>query len=78
MAAASDRQIWDYALAGAAVIVTKDEGFAQRRALGESGPRVVWVRIRNARRRELLVWFSSVLPTVLAALGRGESLIELI
>jgi predicted nuclease of predicted toxin-antitoxin system len=78
MAAASDRQIWDYALAADAVIVTKDEDFAQRRALGENGPRVVWVRIRNTRRRELLVWFSSILPAVLAALERGETLIELI
>jgi predicted nuclease of predicted toxin-antitoxin system len=78
MAAASDRQIWDYALAVGAIIVTKDEDFAQRKALGENGPPVVWVRIRNTRRRELLVWFGSVLPAVITALGRGESLIELI
>jgi predicted nuclease of predicted toxin-antitoxin system len=78
MAAASDRQIWDHALAVEAVIVTKDEDFAQRKALGENGPRVVWVRIRNTRRRELLVWFDSAVPTVLAALERGENLIELV
>ena len=78
IAAASDRQIWDYASAVAAVIVTKDEDFAQRKALGESGPRVVWVRIRNTRRRELLMWLDTALPNILSALERGESLIEVI
>ena len=78
MAAASDRQIWDYASAVTAVIITKDEDFAQRKALGENGPRVVWIRIRNTRRRELLVWFEKALPTLLSALERGESLVEVI
>ena len=43
-----------------------------------NGPRVVWVRIRNTRRRELLVWFDAVLPALIAAVERGERLIELI
>jgi len=78
MMAASDREIWDYALAVDAAIVTKDEDFARRRALAGHGPRVVWVRIRNTRRRELLVWFDAVLPALIAAVERGERLIELI
>ena len=78
MAAASDAQIWDFALRHAAVIVTKDEDFAQRKALVESGPRVVWIRLPNTRRRELLAWFDAALPDMLSALERGESLIELI
>src|SRR5271154_6348389 len=53
LAAATDSQIWDYALATAAVIVSKDEDFAQRKSLVENGPRLVWVRIRNTRRKEL-------------------------
>ena len=78
LAAATDSQIWDYALATAAVIVSKDEDFAQRKSLVENGPRLVWVRIRNTRRKELLAWFVAALPAVLSALERGESLIELI
>jgi len=35
LAAASDEQIWDFALQRAAVIVTKDEDFAQRKALAD-------------------------------------------
>jgi predicted nuclease of predicted toxin-antitoxin system len=78
MANASDRAIWDFALQTAAVIVTKDEDFAQRHVLTGDGPRVVWIRLPNTRRRELLLWFEAILPDVLAALERGETLIEVI
>ncbi|WP_205421243.1 DUF5615 family PIN-like protein [Rhizobium terrae] len=54
---ASDRQIWDTAAALNAAVVTKDEDFAQRRAVTESGPSIVWVRLPNSRRRDLLNWF---------------------
>lgn len=40
------------------------------------GPAVVWIRLPNTRRRDLLVWFAAVLPQVLAALQRGETLVE--
>lgn len=73
---ATDREIWDFAVAGAAVIVTKDEDFAQRRVLTLTGPAIVWVRLPNSRRRELLVWFEKALPAILAALEQGETLIE--
>jgi predicted nuclease of predicted toxin-antitoxin system len=78
LAAATDAQIWDFALRDAVVIITKDEDFAQRKALTKSGPGVVWIRLPNTRRRELLAWFETALPDVLSALERGESLIELI
>ena len=73
--AASDRVIWERVASGT-VIVTKDEDFAQRRALAPDGPQVVWLRIGNTRREPLLRWFASVFPQVLAALERGEPLVE--
>ncbi len=76
MQAASDTAIWDHALASSSAIVTKDEDFAQRKVLADHGPVVVWVRLPNTRRRDLLAWFATVLPDVLAALARGETLIE--
>ncbi len=76
MQAASDAAIWDHALASSSAIVTKDEDFAQRKVLADHGPVVVWVRLPNTRRRDLLAWFETVLPDVLAALARGETLIE--
>ena len=76
MQAASDLAIWNYALASSAVIVTKDEDFAQRKVLIDMGPAVVWLRLPNTRRRDLLAWFETILPDVVAALARGETLIE--
>lgn len=76
MQAASDSAIWNYALASSAAIVTKDEDFAQRKVLAATGPAVVWIRLPNTRRRDLLAWFETILPDVVAALARGETLIE--
>ena len=73
---ADDRRIWQFALDHEAVLITKDEDFAIRRVL-ESGPTIVWVRLGNTRRQELLRWFEAKLSEILAALERGESLIEI-
>lgn len=78
MQAASDAAIWTYAVAHAAVVVTKDEDFAQRKVLSRSGPAVVWIRTPNTRRRDLLAWFETVMPYVVSALERGETLVEIV
>jgi predicted nuclease of predicted toxin-antitoxin system len=78
LASASDAAIWDFAVAASAVVITKDEDFALRKAGGEGGPAVVWIRLPNVRRRSLLAWFEKALPDILSALERGETLIELI
>ena len=39
--AASDTDIWNFAAERSAIIVSKDEDFAQRRMLSRSGPAVV-------------------------------------
>jgi predicted nuclease of predicted toxin-antitoxin system len=75
---ASDAAIWDFAVATSAVIITKDEDFAVRKARGETGPTVVWIRLPNVRRRSLLAWFEKVLPDIVSAVERGETLIEVI
>ena len=76
--AAADAAIWDQALREQAVIITKDEDFAQRKALAGNGPGVVWVRLPNTRRQELLTWFETALPNLVATLERGETLIEIV
>lgn len=77
MADASDTAIWEIATVTKAVIITKDEDFAQRRNLHNSQyPAIVWLRIGNTRRAELLQWFSALMPQIIAALQRGETLIE--
>ena len=78
MQAASDTVIWDFALDTGAAIITKDEDFAQRKVLSDAGPAVVWIRLPNTRRRELLGWFETVLPHIVSSLGRDEILIEVV
>jgi len=59
-----------------AVIVTKDEDFVVRRVLQE-GPAIVWVRIGNTRRAELLRRIEADFSAIVAALERGETLVEI-
>jgi hypothetical protein len=60
-----------------AVIVTKDEDFVVREML-ESGPAVVWVRIGNTRRADLLRRLEAHFASILNALERGETLVEIV
>lgn len=78
MQAATDRAIWDYALASSSALVSKDEDFAQRKMLADGGPAVIWIRLPNTRRQDLLAWFGTMLPDIVAALSRGEDLIEVV
>jgi predicted nuclease of predicted toxin-antitoxin system len=73
---ASDDAIRAYAAKIGAVIVTKDEDFAVRKVLQE-GPAVVWVRIGNTRRAELLRRIEADFAAIIAALERGETLVEI-
>lgn len=76
LAGADDRLIWERAAGTGAVIVTKDEDFALRRTLEATGPAVVWLRLGNTRKAALLSWLGLLLPEVLTALERGETLVE--
>lgn len=75
---ADDGAIWNEALRTDAVIVSKDEDFASRRMLAGAGPRIVWLRLGNASRRETIRRFEAVLPDLLTALERGDGLVEVI
>ena len=67
----------NYAIGVGAVIVTKDEDFAIRRLLA-GGPAIVWLRLGNTRRAALLTRIESEWPAIIAALERGETLIEVV
>jgi predicted nuclease of predicted toxin-antitoxin system len=76
LVSASDDAIRDYAASVDAVIVTKDEDFVVRRLLA-GGPPVVWMRMGNTRRAALLARVEADLPAIVAALERGETLVEI-
>ncbi len=73
---AGDTAIWDYALSKEAIILTKDEDFAQRQQSQQTSPVVVWLRVGNTSRRALLQWFEPLLPKVLTFIARGDRLVE--
>jgi len=74
---AADTRIWEKAERLGAFIVSKDEDFVHLRTLNPEGPPLVWVRVGNTTRRELLAWFSQLLPEIEGALLAGERLIEI-
>lgn len=76
LAQGKDRQIWDYAGQHKAVIVTKDEDFAEWVRRGRPGPSVVWLRIGNSSKRVLLTWFGPLVPVIVQKLEQGDRLIE--
>jgi predicted nuclease of predicted toxin-antitoxin system len=76
LARASDQMIWRYAAANGSVLVTKDEDFVVIRAIQSNGPPVVWLRMGNVRKAALLQHIGDVWPDIIAALERGETIIE--
>lgn len=73
---AKDREIWQAALEGAFVLITKDEDFAEWSRLRVPAPPVVWLRVGNLRSAALHVRIESLLPDLLRRLQAGDSLIE--
>jgi predicted nuclease of predicted toxin-antitoxin system len=71
-----DNVLWEHAEKNQAVIVTKDEDFADWIARGRPGPSVVWLRIGNCTNTSLLIWLASLWPQILVRLNQGERLVE--
>lgn len=73
----ADRDLWRYALAHDAVIVTKDEDFANMVTAAREAPPVIWIRVGNTRRAALLGWFEPRIEQVVAMIESGNRLVEL-
>ena len=54
----------------------KDEDFVTFRTLEPDGPSVVWLRIGNTTKRELLDRFAPNLSQIVEALEKGDKLVE--
>lgn len=71
-----DHDIWQWAAANNAVVISKDQDFLNRvQAL--SGPRLIWVRSGNTRKNPLMQLFKAFWPSIIDALENGELLVEL-
>ena len=53
---ASDDAIWQYAEASGAILITKDEDFAERSVRATESPLIVWLRVGNTTNRVLRAW----------------------
>src|SRR5438093_11275324 len=51
-----DGSIWNFAIAGAWTVLTKDEDFIARCVGNSSAPSVVWLRLGNCHNRVLFPW----------------------
>lgn len=76
MESASDLEIWLKATSMQYVIITKDDDF-KRIGLNQSGPPLVWLRIGNISRNDLLNKITFILPELISALAAGEKIIEI-
>jgi predicted nuclease of predicted toxin-antitoxin system len=73
---AEDSAIWNHAASSGAVIVTKDEGFAERAARVAAGPEIVWLRVGNTTTQALLQWLAPQWLQVIALLDDGNRVVE--
>ena len=73
---AEDQPVWRYALENQAVVITKDEDFADHARRSPSSPVIVWLRIGNASNRALRLWFVPQLPQIIAWIEQGHHLIQ--
>ena len=76
LAQSKDTQVWRYAQENGAVVVTKDEDFAEWVRRGRPGPAIVWLRIGNSSTRALLAWMEPLLPAIVRQLEQGDRLVE--
>ena len=74
----SDKLIWAWAKQNKSTLISKDEDFVILHNSDENPVRLVWIRVGNTRRKELLAWFERLLPLVEEKLTTGELLVELI
>lgn len=73
---ADDLDVWRYAAANGAVIVSKDEDFADLVRQSQAGPSVLWVRTGNGTNRQLISYFEPLWSMIGARLAAGERLVE--
>ena len=77
MGQVTDAFIWEHAARENAVIVSKDEDFAQMTLVRPEPVAVVWLRVGNCRTAQLLVVMERAWPQIEQQLAAGARLIEI-
>ena len=74
----SDQNIWKWAKQNKSIIISKDEDFVTLHNADEQPVPLIWIRVGNTRRKELLEWFNRLLPIIVEKIASGELLVELV
>jgi predicted nuclease of predicted toxin-antitoxin system len=74
---AEDSAIWQHALTSSAILITKDEDFADRARQSRKAPVIVWLRVGNSSNRALRQWFMPQLPQIIAWIEEGVRVLEI-
>jgi predicted nuclease of predicted toxin-antitoxin system len=72
-----DPIIWAHARTSGAVIISKDFDFVRLQSLEPEGPSVVWLRMGNTRKKQLLERMLKIMPIIVEGLENGQKLIEI-
>lgn len=73
---APDAVVWARAMLDDAVVVSRDEDFANL-LRDRGGARLVWIRVGNCTNPQLLVMIEENWPAIARRLAQGERLLEL-
>jgi predicted nuclease of predicted toxin-antitoxin system len=73
---ASDTEIWNYAVNGDWIVVSKDEDFLHLANRPDDSGKLLWVRIGNCRTAALLQSFERELPEIVQAFDSGVKIVE--
>ncbi|HRD47336.1 MAG TPA: DUF5615 family PIN-like protein [Caulobacter sp.] len=76
LAAGSDHDIWNAALAYKAVLISKDRDFAEWAVARRPSPQLVWLRVGNRDTAGLLAWFETAWPRIVGSLSAGSAIVE--
>jgi predicted nuclease of predicted toxin-antitoxin system len=71
-----DSAIWNHARSADAIIVTKDEDFAQLAAVRPPPPRVLWIRLGNTTNANLVKVLEANWPDLIAHFESGAPVVE--
>lgn len=76
LAQSKDNAIWLAAQASGAIIVSKDEYFANWIRAGRAGPAALWLRTGNGSTPELIAILEAIWPSIVAKFEADERLVE--
>ena len=74
---ANDDVIFDFAKSASLIVVTKADDFVRRSDALGAPPQILWLRIGNCRNPALFAALASAWVNIVAALDRGERVVEL-